>query len=167
MAQLEFQSLTAAPAELPEGRYLLLVGIQHVPPHVALIENNTYLALTVKGPEVINPAHRVLSKLRKKQIPCLVLKLIYPENRLDPEVFFTERAPLLPGNSCIDPVVSFLHAESQFLPEKPFLHGLIEELQKLSLVECVWSLQEMPDARVIIPEYSASVIDDRIRELSA
>ncbi len=155
------------PIELPlsSGRYLVIVGLHKIPPHVALIDSGNYFAFTVKGSEHHTDANRLINRLIKKGTSVLLVKIKSTQNPIYPAPFFMQLGILNEGNSCLDPILELLRQEQDILPEQPFLHGLLEELQKRNLIDSIFIHEVSLSGEFELKPYDRAAINHRIREL--
>lgn len=165
MRPLVLKNLKPIELPLPIGRYLVVAGLHKIPPHVALIESGKYFALTVKGSEFHEDANRLISRLLNKGTAVLLIKIKSSKTTSDPSPFFSQLGSLTENQSCLDPILEFLKIEMNILPEKPFLHGLIEELQQLELIEGLYMNKISLSGDLELQRYDRQAINQRIREL--
>ena len=165
MRPLVLKNLKPIESPLPNGRYLVVAGLHKIPPHVALIESGKYFALTVKGSEFHEDANRLISRLLNKGTAVLLIKIKSSKTTSDPSPFFSQLGSLTENHSCLDPILEFLKIEMNILPEKPFLHGLIEELQQLELIESLYMNKISLSGDLELQRYDRQAINQRIREL--
>lgn len=165
MSTLVLKNLQPIVLPIPLGRYLVIAGLHKIPPHVALIESGKYFALTVKGSEYQEDANRLISRLVNKGTAVLLIKLKSAETINNPSPFFNELKNLSENESCLDPILEFLKIEMKIHPEKPFLHGLIEELQQLELIEGLYMNKISLSGELELQRYDRQAINQRIREL--
>jgi hypothetical protein len=165
MRPLVLKNIIQIELPLSTGRYLVVAGLHKIPPHVALIESGKYFALTVKGPEFHQDANRLISRLINKGTNVLLIKIKSSELTSDPSPFFSQLGSLTENQSCLDPILDFLKKEININPEKSFLHGLIEELQKLDLIESIYMNRLSLSGELELQRYDRQAINKRIREL--
>jgi hypothetical protein len=165
MRPLVLKNLKPIELPLPNGRYLVVAGLHKIPPHVALIESGKYFALTVKGSEFHEDANRLISRLLNKGTAVLLIKIKSSKTTSDPSPFFSQLGSLAENQSCLDPILEFLKIEMNILPEKPFLHGFIEELQQLELIEGLYMNKISLSGDLELQRYDRQAITQRIREL--
>lgn len=165
MRPLVLKNLKDIELPLPNGRYLVVAGLHKIPPHVALIESGVYFALTVKGPEIHLDANRLISRLVNKGTAVLLIKIKSSKTTSDPSPFFSQLGSLTENQSCLDPILGFLKKEMGINPEKDFLHGLIEELQQLELIEGIYKNKISLSGDLELQRYDRQAINQRIREL--
>ena len=153
--------------ELPllTGRYLVVAGLHKIPPHVAFVDSGMYFALTVKGPEIHPDANRLISRLINKGTSVLLIKIKSSELTIDPSPFFSQLGSLTENQSCLDPILDFLKKEMGINPRKDFLHGLIEELQQLDLIDSIYMNKLSLSGEFELQRYDRQAINKRIREL--
>jgi hypothetical protein len=165
MRPLVLKNLTPIELPLPVGRYLVVAGLHKIPPHVALIESGKYFALTVKGSEFHEDANRLISRLLNKGTAVLLIKIKSSKTTSDPSPFFSQLGSLTENQSCLDPILDFLKKEMEINPKKDFLHGLIEELQQLELIEGLYMNKISLSGDFELQRYDRQAINQRIREL--
>lgn len=165
MRPLVLKNILQINLPLPNGRYLAVAGLHKIPPHVALIESGEYFALTVKGPEIHTNANRLISRLMNKGTVVLLIKIKSSENASDPTLIFSQLGSLTENQSCLDPILVFLKKEMGINPKKDFLHGLIEELQQLGLIEGLYMNKLSLSGEFELQRYDRQAINQRIREL--
>ena len=165
MRPLVLKNLTPIELPLPVGRYLVVAGLHKIPPHVALIESGKYFALTVKGSEFHEDANRLISRLLNKGTAVLLIKIKSSKTSIDPSPFFSQLGSLTENQSCLDPILDFLKKEMEINPKKDFLHGLIEELQQLELIEGLYMNKISLSGDLELQRYDRQAINQRIREL--
>jgi hypothetical protein len=165
MRPLVLKNLTPIELPLPVGRYLVVAGLHKIPPHVALIESGKYFALTVKGSEFHEDANRLISRLLNKGTAVLLIKIKSSKTTSDPSPFFSQLGSLTENQSCLDPILDFLKKEMEINPKKDFLHGLIEELQQLELIEGLYMNKISLSGDLELQRYDRQAINQRIREL--
>jgi len=165
MRPLVLKNLSPIELPLPVGRYLVVAGLHKIPPHVALIESGKYFALTVKGSEFHEDANRLISRLLNKGTAVLLIKIKSSKTTSDPSLFFSQLGSLTENQSCLDPILDFLKKEMEINPKKDFLHGLIEELQQLELIEGLYMNKISLSGDFELQRYDRQAINQRIREL--
>jgi hypothetical protein len=165
MRPLVLKNLSPIELPLPVGRYLVVAGLHKIPPHVALIESGKYFALTVKGSEFHEDANRLISRLLNKGTAVLLIKIKSSKTTSDPSLFFSQLGSLTENQSCLDPILDFLKKEMEINPKKDFLHGLIEELQQLELIEGLYMNKISLSGDLELQRYDRQAINQRIREL--
>jgi hypothetical protein len=165
MRPLVLKNLSPIELPLPDGRYLVIAGLHKIPPHVALIDSGSYFAFTVKGTEHHSDANRLINRLIKKGTAVLLVKIKSSQTPIDPAPFFNHLGILNEGNSCLDPILELLKEELNIIPEQPFLHGLLEELQKLNFIEEVFIHEVSLTGDFELQRYDRAAINQRIREL--
>ncbi len=149
--------------ELEGKLYIALLGLEDLPPHVALLHQNILFSLTVKGVEVNRDATRLLRKIwNKKQ--CALLELPTTDFTIEIAAFYKSFQALQPGYSCIDPILAVLKSSWNITPAKPHLHGMLQTLAKGELIKaCFVSFES--GSSLIVKAYSKSALDQRIVEL--
>jgi len=143
--------------------FIALLGLEDLPPHVAFIQDNTLFSLTAHGVELGSDALRIIRKLWLKRQCALVECSSSLDANLTHEIYTSFEA-LQSGSSCIDPICRIAEQHWNIKPKKPFVHGLLHELDKAGLVKNCYVSFQCDDVFVLKP-YSQSVIDKRIEEL--
>lgn len=143
--------------------FISLLGIELLPPHVALIHLNHLYSFSIRGVEIHPDAMRVLKKIWLTR-QCAIIECTALQNEDLPEKVYNLFDTLQPGSSCIDPILALLKHEWNIVPEKPFLHGLLHALQEnKKLLDCFVSF---PCAKAFeLKAYNRHDIDNRIAEL--
>jgi hypothetical protein len=165
MRPLVLKNILQIELPLPTGRYLVVAGLHKIPPHVALVDSGMYFALTVKGPEIHQDANRLINRLINKGTSVLLIKIKSSELTIDPSPFFSQLGSLTENQSCLDPILDFLKKEMGINPKKDFLHGLIEELQQLDLIDSIYMNKLSLSGEFELQRYDRQAINKRIREL--
>jgi hypothetical protein len=156
---VEFETLTF-------GRfYLLIIGLNTAPPHIALIFNNSYYSSTVAGFEQKKMGKDFILRLSKKRSLALI-ELEMRASQLKPDIFFESYGPLTAGASCLSPINDFIKDYYKISWKQPFLHGLLTALYNHQLVVRV-QICGAPPENAIIPAYGQDSIDGHIQQLKA
>jgi hypothetical protein len=155
----------------PDILYVVIFHANRKPPHIGIVWNQLYFSSTVKGSEVAIPFGSKQEVINKRKIPCILLGLKKPEMPLivlnELMKVFNERTSISTSNTCLSPITVFLNKLYQLKPSAPLLHGLIEALQKRSLIEETFSIHLKPDVNdsFELPEYDAEMVSMRISRL--
>ncbi len=155
------------PFQLPiePARYLLIAGLQNIPPHVAWIEWGQYFAFTVKGFDHGKDANRLIGRLISKGTPIVLVKIKATNPATNPAQYFQHLGRLIEGNSCLDPILHFFANEMKLIPERPYLHGLLEKLTHENFIESMHKSPYLPSGEFELQMYDRADIDLRIRSL--
>lgn len=99
---------------LRKGTYILLVGADRRPPHLALLLDGLVYALGVKGPKLDIPFDVQLRMIRRKNVKTLLVKLnisihvhenqLFREIRKQTSMFTRAEAPVA---TCLSPIKNF------------------------------------------------------------
>jgi len=68
-------STLASDENLHSGLWLVLVGIDEIPPHIALISAGKYYSLSTRKVDCGTPAERFINTLKRKHISSLFIKI--------------------------------------------------------------------------------------------
>ena len=146
-----------------ERFYLLIIGLNAAPPHIALIFNDAYYSATVTGFERKKIGKDFLLRLSKKRSLALIeLKSLKSQNT--PDSIFQAYGPLSIGSSCLSPINDFIKENYNINWNRPFVHGLLDALYEHGLVVEVQICGAPPES-AFIPTYGQDSIDSHIRQL--
>lgn len=142
--------------------YLVMVAIDKVPPHLAMISNHKYFSLSSKGLKLAVDVNKILESVIRKNIPTLLIKL--------PEVMtlnivrdkFSMYNSLSEGGSCLSPIKDVFSSYAQDLNEAEYVFNLIPMLYKKGWVKEVYSLCYNKNT-FMLNEYSQVEIDKAIK----
>ncbi len=148
-----------------ERFYLLVIGLNITPPHIALIFNDTYYSSTINGLEQKKIGKDFLLRLSKKRSIALI-ELQKCASQLKPELFFDVYGPLSVGSSCLAPINDFIKEYYKISWDKPYLHGLLNALYENHLVVGV-QIGGITLENALIPAYGQDTIDRHIHQLNA
>ena len=174
-------SLSAIPFksidELNTGLWLVLVGINETPPHIALISEGRYYSQSTRKVDNGTPLERFLNAIERKKTPTVFVNIApqpHPDNyrnlENDPGIFFQALSPLSnTENTCLSPIKAFFTANySTGFRNVNYVFELLALADKKNLLNknialfCKYS-----DANIItLPKYTATEIRNKIQELS-
>lgn len=99
-----------SPEEIQQGLFLVMAGIDDIPPHIALINDGLYYSVSAKKVEAGVPVANFLKAISRKNVPTLFVAIKSPlQGRYRGAADFFESYPTL-GNgehSCLWPVRDF------------------------------------------------------------
>src|SRR5579862_8414144 len=110
-------SLSAAPLksiqELNTGLWLVLVGVDETPPHIALISGGKYYSLSARKVDCGSSLERFAGILERKHVPTLFIGIKANGNAISAilEDIYKDLRPLeKTGNTCLMPIRIFFGA---------------------------------------------------------
>jgi len=65
----------SSPEELRKGLWLVMAGIDSIPPHIALISEGKYFSVSAKKVEVAAPIENFLKAISRKTVPTLFINI--------------------------------------------------------------------------------------------
>ncbi len=154
--------------ELEEGLWLLLIGINDVPPHIALAYEGKYYSLTARKLDNGSPLVRLIDTLQRKKIPTLFVHIETNNNILSfLENLYKDLPPL--GNTdktCLSPIKElFATTYSEEFSKSNYIFELLALAQTKGLLKECLSVFCAPND-VTLPKYTMAQIKNRIQELS-
>jgi len=144
--------------------FIALLGLESLPPHVVLMHKQMVYSFSVRGVEMTKDPGRMIRRIWSSR-QCAIFTCAESDNENLCKKVYKSYEVLKSGASCIDPIVEILKHEWGIIPQKPYLHGLLNALREnKKLEECNVSY---PAQGVFeLKAYNRSVIDQRIEELS-
>ncbi len=170
-------SLHTAPlksiADFNRGLWLVLIGVNEIPPHIALISHGRYYSQSARKVDCGTSLERFSSVIERKQIPTLFVQFrsaIGVQNSEPLENIFRNLNPLNNiQETCLSPIKKFF--TEQICDEFANINYVFELLvladKKELLKECVSLYCETTNSKSItLPKYTMAQIKNRINELS-
>ncbi len=144
--------------------FIALLGLEFLPPHVVLIYRNNLFSFSIRGVEIHHDARRVLKKIWGTRA-CAIIECTALTSEGLPLSIYSIFDTLQKGASCIDPILEIIKQEWNIIPEKPYLHGLLQALHENGKIrDCYISF--FGEGRLELKSYDRTDIDKRIAELS-
>ena len=174
-------SFQAAPLSSDEtlysGLWLVLVGINEIPPHIALISTGKYYSLSTRKVDCGSSLERLINTLKRKHISSLFIKIegqntedITSKPNLILENIYKNLQPLKSTeNTCLSPIKEFFaNSYSDEFASIQYIFELLALAQKKGLIGEYISLFPIDnDAKSItLPKYTMEQIKNRIHEIS-
>lgn len=153
------------PEAAPTHTGLLVFDYHATPPHIALLVQGTYYALTYHGAE-FRPDLDLLWKKRLVHVPRLFF--IALNTPLVPDrvrTVFQAYPPLKAGDSCLNPIVQLFQEFYGQKVQAPFLKGCIEWLETQNAIQSFHAHPVAGKAQIELPDYGREHIDNRIASL--
>ncbi len=147
-----------------QGSYLLLFGVDKVPPHIGWVSDTKYYSKSSQGGKQNYEVEKILASVKRKRIPTVLLKL--KVDQLTPNAFFDD-IPLSAGESCLNPIKELLSSLDAGIKHAPFVFDLIELLKAADRIEKVYHLncEEMIQGKSLsLKKYGQVDIDKAIHE---
>jgi hypothetical protein len=64
-----------SPDELNTGLWVVLAGINEIPPHIALIQEGKYYSVTTNRVKVDEPVEKILKAISRKNLPTIFVRI--------------------------------------------------------------------------------------------
>ena len=145
---------------LKQGVFIVGLHVDKIPPHVGLVVDGHYFSLKVhnKDYDVLFSSLEVI--IQRKKIPTLVVE-IQPSISLNQvrSVFENYGAAILPGDSCMSPLLSMLR-----MPQTYLLDDVLSALEQSGQVKEVYGIH-LSSTYEGIPMYSNEDVQQRINSL--
>jgi hypothetical protein len=152
--------------ELNSGLWLVLAGVNDIPPHIALINEGSYYSVSAKKVEVGVNASTFLKAISRRSLPTLFVGIRSLHLEGLREAF--EKYPTL-GNgshSCLWPVRDFF--EEAFSPDYKKVNLVFELLalaQKQQIIKECKSMFVEEKGIITLPKYTGEQIREKINSL--
>src|SRR5579863_3687008 len=159
--------------DLYSGLWLLLVGINNTPPHIALIYNGKYYSVSARNIDCGTPAKKFLNIIHRKNISTLCVGIQVPEKDFETLLnnLYTNYKPLSDSNnSCLSPIKEFFAGNiSPEFASVNYVFELVALVETKGLVkECHSLFCKFTISNVVtLPKYTMVQIKNRIKELSS
>ena len=168
-----------SPEELGSGLWLVMAGVDDIPPHIALLNEGLYYSVSAKKVDVGTPLENFLKAISRKSVPTLFIKFLESspqgEDLGGAELggVFENYPTLGSGNhSCLWPIRDFF---AKTFSEKYSKATLVFELLAMAeqdglLLDCkelflAPPLKGRPGGAVRLPKYTQSQIREKINSI--
>ena len=174
-------SLSADPLssieQLNRGLWLVLVGINEIPPHIAIVSNGKYYSVSAKKIDCGTSVERFFVVLERKQIPALFVRIqsdnFIARNEPNPAIIAKNYNDLtLLANSsqtCLSPIKKFFtESVSTDFEKINYVYELLALAEKKGLITDCISLHLDAESvkNITLPKYTMAQIRNRIDQLS-
>lgn len=174
--------LHAAPAksfeQLTNGLWLALIGVNEIPPHIALVSDGKYYSLSAHKVDCGTPLERFTNTIGRKHIPTLFIKLtnIIARNEaisvnLSLNTIYRNLKPLSnTENTCLSPIKAFFteYYSAEFANANYVFELLALAERKGILKEPVSLFYKDTHSNIVtLPKYTMAEIKNKIRSLSS
>ncbi len=157
-------------AEFDTSLWLLLVGINEIPPHIALISDGKYYSLSTKKVDCGSSAEVFVNKLNRKKIPTLFVKIQSQTPKRDLQDIYKDLQPLTNSDkTCLSPIKDFFSEQiSQKFKDLNYVFEMLALLENKGLLQKCISLNcdSSGSNRITLPKYNMAQIRNRINALS-
>jgi len=168
-----------SPEEINSGLWLVIAGIDGIPPHIALINEGRYFSVSAKRVEAGIPLQNFLKAISKRSVPTVFIQLKNVGNKTDLLKSCFEKYPTL-GNgdhSCLWPIRDFsAQSYSEKYRKSEFVFELLAMAQKDNLILVCKSLyidsliSSPPQmgrwgGAIVLSKYNHSQIRERINSI--
>lgn len=169
-------SLNVAPfrslEDIKFGLWLVLVGINETPPHIALISEGKYYSLSTRKVDCGGSLEKFINTLERKHIPSLFVNIkTTGQSILLLENIYKDLQPLVnTENTCLYPIKQlFMEFYSPDFSGVNYVFELLAVAEKKKLIgECMAVFHKNTNSNIItLPKYSMSQIRNNIHALSS
>lgn len=146
------------------GDYIVLFGVDNVPPHIGFVHNTRYFSKSSQGVKTDYDFQKILSSVNRKKIATVLVSLtgISP----DPSMFFDQKT-LSKGESCLTPIKQMLSECDGSVLECNYLFDVIEFLSQnnyLGSIEHLNCSDLIDEDSLELMKYSQEEIDLAIEQ---
>jgi hypothetical protein len=170
-----------SPEELFSGLWLIMAGVDDIPPHIALLNEGKYYSVSARKVDIGSPLENLLKAISRKNVPTLFIKFPQPASQLiDLEGIFEQYPTLgtpiqnsafnIEHFSCLWPVRDFF---ANAFGVKYSKATLVFELLKMAqddniILGCKSLFVDEPifaNGLVTLPKYTQEQIRERINSI--
>jgi hypothetical protein len=147
-----------------EAHYIVLFGVDKVPPHIGFVTNGRYFSQSSVGGKFNHDFNNVMKSVSRKGIATVLIKLI--KEGFKPEAFFTN-TPLDLGESCLEPIKKMFVPHGLDMNDHKYVFDVITFLEKKSYIYSIEQLacEKLLDQKCLILEkYTQKEIDRAIAD---
>lgn len=159
-----------SPDLLNTGLWMVLAGINEIPPHIALINNGKYYSISARKIEVGEPIEKFLKAISRRTLPTVFVGIKPGNEDIEQELreAFSHYPTLGNGeHSCLWPVRDFF--AKAFSPEYASCSLVFELLaitqQQGLLIDCKALFDEGDGSQLSLPKYSVAQIREKINSI--
>jgi hypothetical protein len=157
---------------LTNGLWLVLAGINEIPPHIALISDGTYYSLSTRRVDCGSPIERLMNALNRSHRPTLFVHIEAKGNTtLSLEKIYAGLHALSnTEKTCLAPIKEvFAESYSNEFSSVNYVFELLAFAEKKKLIkECVLLFYENANSNIVtLPKYTMAQIKSKISELSS
>jgi len=171
---LEISQLQST-TDLNKGLWLILAGINEIPPHIALIQNGKYYSVSARKVKLGEPVERFLKAISRNSLPTLFIGIkrcadIPPMGGLrGAEEFFNSYSVLGNGDhSCLSPISDFFakNYAAEFANASVVFELLAVAQKQDLLLECKSLFVGLNDKEtIVLPKYMHKQIREKINSI--
>ncbi|CAG5084578.1 hypothetical protein [Parvicella tangerina] len=144
------------------GNYLVLFGVDKIPPHIGYVQNQYYYSKSSQGVKRKFDFNKVISSINRKGLPTIVIEL--NGLSLDPDQFFIG-SNLSKGESCLNPIKEMMGRSNEAIKEVKYLFDLLDLLLKEGYIQKVEHLnceKFISNGSISLKKYTQEDIDKAI-----
>ncbi len=134
--------------------YLLLIKVNQIPPHIAVIQNGGYYSYSTHGVKIHSDVSAFLSLINKKQTPTLIFELNSEISNKKISGYYQNLNNLIENQSCLIPVKKWLIDFNSIFLQSEFIFNIIPLLQKLNLISNTYCIH----AKHLISENNSFIL---------
>jgi len=156
--------------QLSSGLWLVLVGVNEIPPHIALISNGKYYSVSARKVNCGTSLERFLGVLERKKVSTLFIYMEIDNKNILLHSIHEHLQPLcMDDRTCLYPIKKFFAESISGEFEKiNYVYDLLALSEKKRLLkECVSLHIEATIAKnITLPKYTMVQIRNRIDQVS-
>ena len=155
--------------DLADRLWLTLIGINEIPPHIALISEGKYYSVSAKKVDLGSSLEALLNTLKRKKIPALFVRINSEPLVREVQSIYSQNEPL--GNTnetCLSPIKTvFLSCFSPDFSNVNYVFELLALAEDKGLLKtcCVLNYESRNSNIVTLPTYTKDQIRKRITDL--
>jgi hypothetical protein len=171
--------------QINSGLWLVLVGVNEIPPHIALISEGKYYSLSTHKVDCGTLFERFLGIIERKQMPALFIRIMPPiswsnnviarneaiSSNASLNLIYQNLQPLSNNQlTCFSPIKRFFtETFSHDFADVNYAFELLSLAEKKGMLkECVSLFcKETNSKSITLPKYTSTQIRNRIEELSS
>jgi hypothetical protein len=156
-----------SPEELNKGLWLVIAGVNDIPPHIALIADGKYYSVTARKVKVGEPIDKFLKAISPRSLPTLFVS-IKSSNTDRLKEIFDSYPPLGNGeHTCHWPIRDFfVRAFSLAFTDATLVFELLSVAQKQGLLLACKSLfVNLNSEAIVLPKYTSKQIREKINSI--
>jgi hypothetical protein len=159
-----------------KGLWLVLAGVNEIPPHIALIQDGKYYSISARKVKVGEPIEKFLKAISRNSLPTLFISIAFHQTGglRGAEEFFNSYPVLGNGDhSCLSPVSDFFakNYSSEFSNTLLVFELLALAQEQDLLLECkgmyipLLEEAEGKTVRLTLPKYTHEHIREKINSI--
>lgn len=165
MSEYRLENIKLFSTVNPNSNYIVLFGVDKVPPHIGFVHKGAYFSESTKGGKTNYDFSKILLSIKRKGVKCIFIELM--EMKLSPELHFST-AHLQIGESCLTPIKRMMN-EIIEISDAKFVFDLIESLIARNKIQAFYHIgcdSLIVQNTISLPKYDQSDIDLAVKNAS-